>query len=135
MSRELEEYTKFSNRMHKKFPYMFKGKYGGFCIGPGWYDLVETLCENIDSHTRHTNFKTKVIDPIIVGQVKEKLGGLRFYYHGGDQYIAGLVRMAEEMSLYICEECGNRGKQRQLNGRLIKTACNQHAIYKGLENV
>lgn len=121
MSRELEEYTKFSNRMHSKFPDMFSYPYGGFSIGPGWYDIVETLCKNIDSHTQQANYKSKVIDPIIVTQIKEKFGSLRFYYNGGDQYIAGLVAMAEAMSKLICEQCGNKG--RRTGNRSICTLC------------
>jgi hypothetical protein len=58
-------------------------------------------------------------------QVKEKFGGLRFYYNGGDDYIRGLASMAESMSTSTCEECGAPGKQR---GRSwIYTACDAHA--------
>lgn len=45
-----------------------------------------------------------------VAQVKEKFGTLRFYYEGGDEYVAGLVSMAESMSAVTCEECGVPGK-------------------------
>jgi hypothetical protein len=41
-----------------------------------------------------------------VDQIKEKFGGLRFYYSGGDDYIDGMVAMAESMSYDICETCG-----------------------------
>ena len=36
---------------------------------------------------------------VIAIQVKEKYGGLRFYYSGGDDYIHGIVAMAENLSL------------------------------------
>ena len=48
---------------------------------------------------------------VTLDQVKEKFGTLRFYYTGGDEYIAGLVSMAESMTALTCESCGNPGKQ------------------------
>lgn len=59
---------------------------------------------------------------VTLDQVKEKFGTLRFYYTGGDDYISGLVAMAESMSGVICETCGNPGKQTR--GGWIKTICN-----------
>jgi hypothetical protein len=44
---------------------------------------------------------------VTVDQVKEKFGTLRFYYTGGNEYIAGLVTMAESMSGFTCEQCSN----------------------------
>jgi hypothetical protein len=46
------------------------------------------------------------IPQVTVDQVKEKFGTLRFYYTGGDDYISGLVSMAESMSARTCESCG-----------------------------
>jgi hypothetical protein len=45
------------------------------------------------------------IPQVTLDQVKEKFGTLRFYYSGGDDYISGLVSMAEAMSGVTCEEC------------------------------
>ena len=44
--------------------------------------------------------------PINITQIKEKFGGLRFYYNGGDNEIDGMVRLAESLSYKICEYCG-----------------------------
>lgn len=44
---------------------------------------------------------------IQIDQIKEKFGGLRFYYSGGDDEIAGMVSLAENLSYHICESCGN----------------------------
>jgi hypothetical protein len=41
-----------------------------------------------------------------IDQIKEKFGGLRFYYSGGDDEISGMVNLAENMSYGICETCG-----------------------------
>jgi hypothetical protein len=62
---------------------------------------------------------------VTVDQVKEKFGTLRFYYTGGDDYISGLVAMAESMSGVTCETCGNPG--RRVGGGWITTLCKEHA--------
>jgi len=64
------------------------------------------------------------IAQVTLDQVKEKFGTLRFYYSGGDDYIRGLVSMAESMSGVTCEECGKPGTQ--TSGGWIKTVCVEH---------
>ena len=74
----------------------------------------------------------KIAEPcpqVVAVQVKEKFGTLRFYYDGGDEYISGLVAMAESMSGCTCEECGAPGKQR--SGGWIQTLCDEHAEAAG----
>ncbi len=63
---------------------------------------------------------------VVLTQVKEKLGSLRFYYDGGheSEYIRGLVSMAEQMSTVICETCGSPGKHR--GGGWVRTLCDKH---------
>lgn len=64
------------------------------------------------------------IQQVVAIQVKEKFGGLRFYYSGGDDYIDGVVAMAESMSYRTCEECGVPGTTTQ--GGWIRTLCEEH---------
>lgn len=122
----------------------------GFECGDGWYDLIDILCHGIQHHIdsrkdsiRYTikynenlpenseNFLAKPrevpeeIEQVYAVQVKEKFGGLRFYYYGGDEYIQGLVSMAEFMSEQICDVCGNKGTLRQ--GGWWATRCDEHA--------
>lgn len=123
-----EQYDKFSNLMESKFPKMFSGQYGGFCIGPGWWPILESLCANIQSHIDWQNKnheKHPVVPQVIVTQIKEKFGGLRFYFDGGDDNVYGMVRMAEAWAEHVCEECGKPGKSR--NTGWIKTLCDEHA--------
>lgn len=72
-----------------------------------------------------------VVEPclqVVAIQIKEKFGGLRFYYGGGDQCISGMVRMAEAMSEVTCEDCGAPGT---LGGRgWIRTLCDTHRNQK-----
>jgi len=72
----------------------------------------------------------EAIHQVTLDQVKEKFGTLRFYYTGGDEYISGLVSMAESMSGVTCEECGNPGKQ--VGGGWITTLCQTHAEARGI---
>ena len=66
----------------------------------------------------------ELVPQVTLDQVKEKFGTLRFYYTGGDDYIGGLVSMAESMSGVTCEECGKPGTQ--TSGGWIKTVCKEH---------
>jgi hypothetical protein len=95
--------------------------------GDGWYTIIDRLCANIQSHTDwwNTNRKERpIVEQVMVEQCKEKFGTLRFYHEGGDDQIAGMVRMAEAMSEVTCEVCGDRGTLR--GGGWIKTLCDHH---------
>ena len=69
---------------------------------------------------------------VVAIQVKEKFGTLRFYYSGGDEYIHGVVSMAESMSGCTCEECGDSGIRH--GGGWIQTLCDTHAKAAGKFN-
>ena len=97
----------------KVYPRMFVGKYGGIAVGKGWFGILTQLCQNIQSHIDWQNTRVPNSCPqVTIEQVKEKFGSLRFYYQGGDEYIMGLVSMAESMTGITCEECGNPGETR-----------------------
>jgi hypothetical protein len=61
-------------------------------------------------------FTKKTIPPVTIQQVKEKFGGLRFYYSGGDERVSGMVSFAEQLSYKICKETGERGCLCSKNG-------------------
>jgi hypothetical protein len=122
-----DQYMEFAEKMETQFPKMFSGRYGGFAIDAGWWPIIESLCANIQSHIDWWNKnheKHPVVEQVVVEQIKEKLGGLRFYYQGGDDTIRGMVRMAEAWASATCEECGKPGKSR--SGGWIKTLCDHH---------
>ena len=122
--KEFEEYEKFASRMEKSYPKMFQSKYGGFAVGKGWYPILERLCASIQQHIEWKNKDSEVCPQVVVEQIKEKFGGLRFYYQGGDEYIHGLVSMAESWAGIACEDCGGIGKRR--GGGWVRTLCDQH---------
>jgi hypothetical protein len=66
------------------------------------------------------------IPQVVASQVKEKYGGLRFYYSGGDEVIDAYVHFAEMLSERTCEVCGAPGKSR--DGGWIVTRCDEHAV-------
>jgi hypothetical protein len=65
-------------------------------------------------------------------QVKEKFGTLRFYTNFSDEYIDGLIAMAESMTAVTCQECGKPGKVR--GGGWIYVACDEHTSVNDLDD-
>ena len=96
----------------------------GFECGDGWFQILNQLMGNIQHHIDWKNKDVEVVPQVTLDQVKEKFGTLRFYYTGGDDYISGLVTMAESMSGVTCETCGKPGTS--TSGGWIKTACVEH---------
>jgi hypothetical protein len=90
-------------------------------FGGNWLNTDERMSEALERGLREV---TPIVPQVIVAQVKEKFGTLRFYYSGGDDEISGMVRMAEAMSAVTCEQCGSPGEQR--HGGWIRTLCDHH---------
>ena len=121
MDSEFEEYDAFEKLLNEKYPKMFENQFGGIAVGKGWWPIIESLCSNIHSHII---WKKGTCPQVAVMQIKEKFGGLRFYYDGGDDTIRGMVSMAETWASHTCETCGVPGNSRE--GGWIKTLCNTH---------
>jgi hypothetical protein len=135
------------------YPKIFANRFGdmketamcwGFECDDGWYNILNVLCANIQLHIDWRNDRRESmlkdnpynqeipdeVPQVIADQVKEKFGTLRFYYHGGNDKIDGMVQMAESMSAFTCEKCGALGK---LRGRgWLYTACDAHTDEKDL---
>jgi hypothetical protein len=121
------KYDAFEKSMHEKYPKMFAQPYGGFAVSEGWWLIIERLCAKIQHYIDWQNKnheKHPVVEQVVVLQIKEKFGGLRFYYSGGDEQVYGMVRMAESWASNSCETCGNRGVSR--SGGWIRTLCDEH---------
>ena len=120
MSPELE------NQLYADFPLLFDNRHKspmesclsmGIECGDGWYDLIRSVCweitqreKNIKARLKYEGKDERNCIEVRFDQIKEKFGGLRIYYSGGDDYVRGVVNMAEEMSYKLCENCGNKGK-------------------------
>ena len=127
MKKELQD------SLYSKYPRIFAQKYRppnvthmcwGVCTGDGWYNIISALCQSIqqhlDSHNgdggfeyrkKHHSDSHTAVRQVEAVQVKEKFGGLRFYYIGGNDHIRGMINMAEALSCVTCEDCGNPGIQ------------------------
>jgi len=124
MSEELEKYDAFEKRLTEKYPAMFSQPYGGIAVGEGWWPILQALCSNIQHYLSWKNRESEVVPQVVVEQIKEKFGGLRFYYSGGDDRIQGMVSMAESWADKSCETCGAPGTS---GGKgWIKTLCPTH---------
>jgi hypothetical protein len=120
MKQELDD------KLAAKYPKIFATVEHTEC-DDGWYTIIDQLCSNIQRHTDwwNTNRKERPVVPqVVVTQIKQKMGGLRFYYDGGDEYISGLVTMAESWADNTCEVCGNFGSGRW--GGWLKILCDTH---------
>jgi len=99
----------------------------GFECGDGWFNILDQLMGNIQHHIDWKNQQKEKFDrgegcpQVTLDQVKEKFGTLRFYYTGGDDYISGMVSLAESMTGVTCESCGNIGERR--GGGWVHTYC------------
>jgi hypothetical protein len=90
--------------------------------GDGWYDLIDAMCSIIESNIRSIPDEG-LRKQVFLSQGKEKFGGLRWYMSRYVPFIEGVVSLAEDMSLTICERCGNKGKPR--DGGWITTLCDK----------
>jgi hypothetical protein len=127
--------------LYNKYPDMFQNRHKsiqescmafGIECDLGWYKILSNLCYEISQHEGHiTNEKNLLgksrydenYTPVKFDQIKEKFGGLRVYYSGGDEFVRGLVHMAEAMSYCICERCGNKGSPNKQGW--IRTLCDE----------
>ena len=96
----------------------------GFECGEGWFNILDQLMGNIQHHIDWKVKQGQDIAQVEVNQIKEKFGGLRFYYQGGDDQIHGMVQMAESFAGTLCEDCGGIGTRR--SGGWIRTLCDKH---------
>ena len=160
MIRHKHKKKDFELKLEEEFPFMRqnevtdeqweKGGYStydayGCCVSEGWYDILRGLCLEITEAYEAAGLEVD----IIVDQVKEKFGRLRFYYHPKGQNrgiqaidflgngsslrmspgdtdlhkeISKIVQKWEEKSVTVCERCGIPG---ELRGDLswISTLC------------
>jgi len=133
-----KDYDAFVKDIETQYPAMFSQRYGGIAVGAGWWPIVKLLCANIQGHIDWMNERRALlqkenphnlvipeqVEQVVVSQIKEKFGGLRFYYDGGDTYIRGLVTMAEAWASIACEECGAPGRTR--GDGWVKVLCDEH---------
>jgi hypothetical protein len=104
---ELEE------SLTRRYPDMFADA-GKIWCDDGWYDIIDSACSCISMHVESRPIKFKFT------QVKEKFAGLRMYSEGADEFIRGVISLAETLSYRTCEVTGSPGV-RCVRGGYIRT--------------
>jgi hypothetical protein len=115
----------------------------GLAVGNGWFSLLDSLCSQLQGYIDNPQWVAKNdgsgqyetpppgttrCPQVVAAQVKEKFAGLRFYTDGGDDYTRGLVDQAENLSYYVCEECGRMDESVGRNRKgWIRTFCSRHS--------
>lgn len=83
----------------------------GFECSDGWFDLLNNGLSLVSAWCDIT----PACPQVTVLEVKEKFGGLRIYYEGGDDFVKGVFNFAETMSVNICAICGSRVGNRRMH--------------------
>jgi hypothetical protein len=99
--------------------------------GDGWAPILDYVCQTIINHelniedqnewAKKKNQPINKYPPVKFLQVKSKFDSLRIYYSGGDEYVGGVVAMAETISANTCQGCGITKTERESVSGLCKT--------------
>lgn len=82
-------------------------------VGQGWWPLLHNLCQKIQNLIDQN---PAAYQDLMVTQIKEKYGTLRFYLNWETEEISQLIQEATIESAKICEVCGKPGRLRTTRG-------------------
>ena len=86
----------------KLFPKLNKSEYN-----KPFYSFVEKFRQRSYKCVKYN----RVYPPSVkIDQIKEKFGGMRFYYSGGDKKVDGMVTFASYLCSKTCEVSGEKGE-------------------------
>ncbi len=101
----------------QKYPKIFEPYNGNpnginwYGVPEGWLPIIDKLCaciqHYIDFHVSYTKDGQYKPQQVTCSQMKEKFGGLRFYTDGHDEVVEGMIKMAEHLCDYTCQDCGS----------------------------
>ena len=103
-----------------RYPEILGSLVDGIRCDDGWLDLLDALFDEITRHCMSVGIPLPR-----ARQVKEKNGSLRCYLASKDDFIDGLVQMAEEISGRICEVCGEAGLM-DVQDNTVQVRCLRH---------
>ena len=107
--------------LRERYPKLFSSEHLlEIACYPGWLNLLDGLCHELQQYL----VANLGVPQVVVRQVKEKFGGLRFYITGGDEFCRVAVLAAQEASLTVCEVCGQLGVL--VGERWVSVRCNEH---------
>jgi hypothetical protein len=125
-------------KLIEQYPEQFKNLKYLEC-DDGWYEILSRLCYIVNNHIDYKKRLNEPLESFYWSQIKEKFGGLRAYCYGADEYIRGVIDMAESMSCITCEVTGEKGKVRykrfdedgQPIPAWVRTLCDSEATKQG----
>lgn len=83
----------------------------GIECGEGWKELYQPIIDFIENYNKEHYGTGSFLE---IHQIKEKFGGLRFYWGGENidketiNTLTKMIQEAENKSYKVCEECGTR---------------------------
>lgn len=88
-------------QLYEGYPKMFEHCFE-VSVPPGWESVVFCLTDYLQYTTDNNN------EPqVVVNQVKEKYGGLRYYVDSASDEQYGAINFACRLAYGICEKCGS----------------------------
>lgn len=108
--------------LNAKYPLTFGDIH--FDVGPGWYDILEEAAKRLEPLVQKVR-ETGIDFYPQTAQIKEKFGGLRWYWDNATDEMYDVIHDAEHKSFETCEECGQPGYTRE--GGWLRTLCDEHA--------
>lgn len=114
--------TETGHKLQTTFPLLY-GNFSGFECAEGWLKLIWDLSDKLEGILRTIPAEER--EDIVVFQVKEKFGGLRFYMSAETTQMTKLIQAAEKASYSVCEVCGEPGEPRTKRG-WTQTTCEEH---------
>lgn len=124
-----------TQQLFERFDHLYRGRHlpltqnlmsEGFDCGDGWYGLIYELSEQIEAYCQTD---TEAAD-LIVMQVKQKFGELRFYVKPRIWTVEEIIGVAREKSRQTCELTGQPGVRCSRAGYYL-TLCSEKADQLG----
>lgn len=112
--------TSWRDALRDAFPALFPRKCPISC-GRGWSGLLHTLCAELQRQTDQHG-----APQVVVYEIKQKYGGLRFNTQGGSPLHDALIDFAELLSECMCEVCGAPGIELTDSSGWVTTRCDAH---------
>lgn len=91
----------------------------GVEVGKGWHSIIIPLIKECNEKG------------IVITQIKEKFGTLRFYVAGCSDEMWEKIEAAEKLSATTCEDCGKPGKL--ISGGWLRTLCDECVLLRDKE--
>lgn len=94
----------------ERYPFMFSQRHAspevssmcwGFACGDAWFSLLDSFCAEV----QRMEFDEKVA-PVVITQVKSKLGSLRIHFQGGDARVRAMADLIRTLSEHMDEDKG-----------------------------